>query len=334
MVDLTVRGAGIFGLSVAWEAVTRGARVRVVDPAGPGAGASGGIVGALQPHTPDSWNEKKEFQLRSLALQEPFWKAVESVSGISSGYARLGRLQPLQGEREVVLARARAEAAARNWKGLATWRVVDEAEAGQWRPASPTGLYIRDDLSARIHPRRATESLAAALRSRGAEIVAEAPDSTPTVWAIGWRGLVEMEAGTGVKGQAALLRHDAGRHPQIFASSLHVVPHADGTVAVGSTSEREFDDPVSTDALLEDIIRRVAEVLPILKGAEVLQRWAGVRPRAASRGPLLGPWLGRQGHYVANGGFKIGFGVAPLVARVICDLVLDGRDAIPDPFRT
>ena len=47
MVDVTVRGAGIFGLSVAWACVLRGASVRVVDPAGPAAGASGGIVGAL-----------------------------------------------------------------------------------------------------------------------------------------------------------------------------------------------------------------------------------------------------------------------------------------------
>lgn len=333
MVDLTVRGAGIFGLSVAWEAASRGARVRVVDPDGPGAGASGGIVGALQPHTPDSWNDKKDFQLESLMLQGPFWDAVEAVSGISPGYGRLGRLQPLQSERDVVLARTRAEAATQNWRGWANWDVIDADEAGQWRPASPTGLYIRDDLSARLHPRRAVESLAAALRSRGVEIVTEADDSTPTVWATGWRGLVEMDAGTGVKGQAALLRHDARGHPQIFAASLHIVPHADGTVAVGSTSERDFDDPASTDALLDDVIRRAGEVLPILKGAEVIQRWAGVRPRAASRAPLLGPIPGRPGHYVANGGFKIGFGMAPLVAQVICDLVLDGDDRIPDAFR-
>ena len=51
--------------------------------------------------------------------------------------------------------------------------------------------------------------------------------------------------------------------------------------------------------------------------------------RAASRAPLLGPWPGRRRHFIANGGFKIGFGVAPLVAQVMADLVLDGRDRIP-----
>jgi glycine oxidase len=73
--------------------------------------------------------------------------------------------------------------------------------------------------------------------------------------------------------------------------------------------------------------------LPILHGAAVVARWAGVRPRAASRAPLLGAWPGRAGHYVANGGFKIGFGMAPKVAEVMADLVLEGRDEVPEGFR-
>ncbi|MDP5364989.1 MAG: FAD-dependent oxidoreductase, partial [Paracoccaceae bacterium] len=65
MADVTVLGAGIFGLSVAWACVQRGARVRVIDPHGPGAGSSGGIVGALAPHVPEQWNDKKAFQFDS-----------------------------------------------------------------------------------------------------------------------------------------------------------------------------------------------------------------------------------------------------------------------------
>jgi glycine/D-amino acid oxidase-like deaminating enzyme len=64
----------------------------------------------------------------------------------------------------------------------------------------------------------------------------------------------------------------------------------------------------------------------------VLRRWAGVRPRAASLAPLLGAWPGRPGQFIANGGFKIGFGIAPKVGQVMADLVLDGRAAIPAEF--
>ncbi|MGB5066218.1 MAG: FAD-dependent oxidoreductase, partial [Albidovulum sp.] len=64
-----------------------------------------------------------------------------------------------------------------------------------------------------------------------------------------------------------------------------------------------------------------------------IERWAGVRPRAKTRAPMLGGWPGRPGHFIANGGFKIGFGMAPKVAAVMADLVLEGHDRIPDGFR-
>ncbi len=73
--------------------------------------------------------------------------------------------------------------------------------------------------------------------------------------------------------------------------------------------------------------------MPLLADAPVVDRWAGVRPRARSRAPMLGAWPGRDGHFIANGGFKIGFGMAPKVAEVMADLVLEGRDTIPDGFR-
>jgi glycine/D-amino acid oxidase-like deaminating enzyme len=38
--------------------------------------------------------------------------------------------------------------------------------------------------------------------------------------------------------------------------------------------------------------------------------------------------------FIANGGFKIGFGMALGVAEVMADLVVDGIDRIPDDFRT
>jgi glycine/D-amino acid oxidase-like deaminating enzyme len=48
---------------------------------------------------------------------------------------------------------------------------------------------------------------------------------------------------------------------------------------------------------------------------------------------MLGPHPLRPGEYIANGGFKIGFGMAPKVGQVMADLVLEGVDAIPAGFR-
>ncbi len=340
MVDVTVRGAGIFGLSIAWKALQRGARVRVIDRNGPGSGASGGLVGALQPHVPDPWNALKQFQLESLLETRKFWEGVDAASGVSSGFARVGRLQPLMRERDIAIARDRAGAALSSWGASALWEVIDARAAGDWAPPSPTGLLVHDNLSAIVHPRASIRSLATAIQASGGEIVAEKPDQGPVIWATGWQGLVELGAvlgrpvGNGVKGQAALIRHDAGGRPQIFANGIHVVPHLNGTLAIGSTSERDFVAPTTTDDLLDDVICRAGKIMPALTGAVVMERWAGVRPRCVSRMPLLGPWPGRAGHHVANGGFKIGFGVAPKVAETILDLVLDGVDSIPPEFHT
>lgn len=338
MADITVRGAGAFGLAIAWACVERGAKVQVVDPYGAGAGSSGGVVGALAPHVPANWNPKKQFQLESLLMAGNFWAQVEACGGVSPGYGRIGRLQPLKDERAVALAYEREEMARALWQTHATWQVCQAADLGAWCPPSPTGLVVHDTLSARLHPRRACAALVAALAARGVCIQPEAPDQGQVLHAKGYAGLLQLNAafarpaGSGVKGQAALLRFDAGVAPQLYADGLYIIPHADGTLAVGSSSERDFDDPNGTDAQLDEIISRAQEAIPALQGTEVIERWAGVRPRAKTRAPMLGTWPGQPNHFIANGGFKIGFGMAPKVAEVMADLMLDQIDAIPKGF--
>lgn len=336
MVDVTVRGAGAFGLAVAYACARKGARVRVVDPFGPGAGSSGGLVGALAPHVPENWNDKKAFQFAALAMAEEFWGGVARIGGEDPGYARTGRLQPIADDRGIELARVRGETARELWEGRFTWDVVEAR--GDWGPVSPTGWMIHDTLSARMAPRRAVAALAAALRALGSEIVTEAEDEGRTVWATGAAGLEALSAyfgktvGVPVKGQSACLQHDARALPQIFADGVHIVPHANGTVAIGSTTEREFDSPDGCDDQLETVIAKARALCPALADAPVVERWAGLRPRARTRAPMLGAWPGRPGHFIANGGFKIGFGIAPMVGLAMADLVLDGENRIPDGF--
>lgn len=336
--EVTVFGGGIFGLSVAHACALRGARVRLVERTRIGAGSSGGLVGALAPHVPEQWNDKKAFQLDALLAAEDHWRGIEALTGLATGYARLGRLQPLADERALALAAARAEGARALWQGRAVWQVVPDAPG--WGIDSPTGRFVHDTLSARLHPRMAAAALVAAIRALGGEVVlGEAASQGAVVWATGAAGLAELSAtlgrtvGGGVKGQAALLGHDARELPQLFVDGLHIVPHVDGTTAIGSTSERTFDAPETTDAQLDALLARAAAAVPALARAPVLERWAGVRPRAGSRSPMLGPWPGRPGHFVANGGFKIGFGLAPAIGAVMARLVLDGVDAIPPGFR-
>ena len=337
--DFTVLGGGIFGLSIAWVLTQRGAQVRLIEAARIGAGSSGGIVGALAPHTPENWNDKKAFQLDSLLMAKSFWDGVHAAGGVQPGYARTGRLQPIADERALDLARGRERSAKEFWQGKATWQVVARQDVGTWAPYSETGQLIFDTLSARLHPRQACAALVAALKASGVPVLQEGPERGQVIHATGVAGLENLSSrlnrsvGNGVKGQAALLRFDAANSPQLFSDGLHLIPHADGTLAIGSTSARDFEAPSTTDTLLENLITRVRNAMPVLRDAPVIERWAGRRPRSKSRAPMIGPHPVQPGHFIANGGFKIGFGMAPKVAETMADLVLDGRDHIPADFR-
>lgn len=327
---LTVAGAGVFGLACAWELLRRGQPVQVFEAVRIGAGASGGHVGALAPHAPENWNDKKQTQLEALIAASDWWAEVAAAGGTDPGYARTGRIQPVPPGAEERM-RDRIEAARAHWPDWAGMELTDRPQAGLV-PVSATGLWLVDRLTARISPRRAGEALAAAIRAKGGEIVegTPAPDR-PAIWATGVAGLQSF-GGNGVKGQSALLALDMADQPQVFADSLHIVPHADGTVAVGSTSERDATD-TGTDAQLDALIDKARALCPALADAPVVDRWAGIRPRAKSRAPIVGPWPGRPGHYVANGGFKIGLAMAPSAAGMLADLILDGYDRIPEGFR-
>jgi glycine/D-amino acid oxidase-like deaminating enzyme len=108
----------------------------------------------------------------------------------------------------------------------------------------------------------------------------------------------------------------------IYHDGIYIVPHSADVVAVGSTSEREWThtevDPENTSYL-----QTAAAFCPALQGAEVISHWAGVRPRARKRDPMLGQIEGKNRLYVMTGGFKISFGIAHRLAVVMADMVLE-----------
>ena len=324
------------GLTLAWHCLNLGASVRVIDPNGIANGASGGIVGALAPHVPEKWNTKKQFQLESLLYSQEFWKSVDSVSGLKSGYRRTGRLQPLMDESSLALAQKRKESADNLWKNFATWEIIDNSK--DWELMSPTGLWVFDTLSAIIQPRLACLSLAQALKNKGCKFLLEGKNQGKVIWATGVHDLsrisrkLDNNFGSGVKGQAALFKLKKPNSAQLFAETLHFIPHFDGTLAVGSTSERSFEHEGTNDDNLRTLILKASNILPELRGKDPIFTWANVRPRSRSRAPVLGKHPLFPSEFIMNGGFKIGLGMAPQMGKVFSEFLLLNENNIPSDF--
>jgi glycine/D-amino acid oxidase-like deaminating enzyme len=363
--DVLVIGAGIMGLWAARNAIRAGKRVTVVDSGEAGGGASGGFVGALMPHMPDRWDAKSQLQFEGLIAIEEAIADLEEDTGLDCGFRRCGRVIPIVHPNTLEQIRGRIEGANRHWRGFSLQLLQPpyRQTPAEWldEGAAQFGAQL-DTLSARVDPRRYVGALARYVRStatliEGAQVIeidARSPsvrlaDGTvlaagAIVVAAGWRAYRLLQPfmgqlatagrlGQGVKGQAVLMRfaHDDDR-PILFDDGNYVVPHTGNRIAIGSTSRTEwqtgkFAAPGAFDPGDTSFLARALELAPVLRNGEIVERWAGVRPRNRLKGRGTEPYCGKVPGYenltALIGGFKIGFAIAHLVSleTVEADLV-------------
>jgi len=351
-IDLLIVGGGIMGLWAAVHAERRGMETLLVDAGNLGSGASGGLLGALMPHMPDRWSEKKQFQFDALISLEAEIAAIEAATGLSAGYRRSGRLIPLPKPhlRQIALGHsADAEVHWRAGERRFHWHVLDRPPGEGWvDPVAGENGFVHDTLAARVAPRSLIAALKAFLRdARHVRVLeqTEVADLDPAkgtatidggtiafgrcILAAGYRSFPFLEKltprlqkplGQAVKGQAALLAADIDPAlPTIFRDGLYVVAHEGGHVAVGSTSENSFADAFSTDEQLDALIEAVRDMVPALRAAPVIERWAGLRPKAVDRDPMVGAHPASRNLIALTGGFKVSFGLAHRLAEAaIC----------------
>lgn len=363
--DILVVGGGVMGLWGAVKAAEAGLSVTLVDAGEIGCGASGGVLGALFPWMPDRWDAKKQFQFDSLLSLPVEIARLEAMTGLSANFRRVGRIIPLPKRhlRDIALRHQRDGEA--NWRAEDAhfhWHVRDGAPAGvSVDPETCAAGHVFDTLAARVEPRALIRLLRTALErqpnvriveharlvsldaARGRAGIAARPEPitfSHALIAAGTGSFAVLESllpplpkplGQGVKGQAALLRADLDpASPVVFLDGLYVVPHEGGYAAVGSTSENSYADPVSTDAQLDNVVERARALMPALRDAGIIERWAGIRPKAIGRDPLVGAMPGHPNVIALTGGFKISFGVAHRLALSALDIIL-GKNSAPLP---
>jgi len=374
--DCIIIGAGIFGLSIADRIASHGARVTLIDSNGPGAGASGGILGALMPHMPESWNPKKQFQFDALHSLENHIQLLEEDTGEATGYGTVGRIMPIRKKGFHDLTTRRISESEHNWQGAYHLTIEDVDMFSSWlekgSAENPLLGIAWDDLSARVEPKGYINALMQRLRNTcvtcafGESVVAVDADRQCVILENGdvltadriilaagihtfamlqQLGLADL--GGAVYGQACLVKPDRlpPKMPILYDNGIYLVPHADGCIAIGSTSEKldcgeinpkNFAVPVPGLNEEQTLLDKASELSSLVRNAPVLSRWAGYRPKAWARDPMIGHINPDSRFYIATGGFKISFGIAHHIARYVADDILGEKSSgisLPPTFQ-
>jgi len=195
--DAIFVGGGVIGLSCAWRAAQRGARVAVLDRAEPPGSATRVAAGMLAPVGELAFGEPDllEMTLASAQLYPEFVAELEAASGKSTGYTHQGALH-IALDRDEAAELRRVHDLQRSLGLEAEWlppRRCRELEPGL-TPSFNGGVHAPGE--AAVDPRALTAALLAALAAAGAELwVASPPADAGAMKAAGGRGPGEVMAG-------------------------------------------------------------------------------------------------------------------------------------------
>jgi glycine oxidase len=169
--DVAIVGGGVIGLSCAWRAAQRGARVVVLERGEPGAGATRVAAGMLAPVGELTFGEPEllELTLAAARAYPQFVAELEAATGASTGYERLGALHVALDRDEAAQLR-RVHELQRSLDLEADWlppRRCRDLEPGL-TPSFHGGVFAPGE--AAIDPRALTRVLLAALAGQGVEV--------------------------------------------------------------------------------------------------------------------------------------------------------------------
>jgi glycine oxidase len=351
--DVVVVGGGVIGLTCAWRAARRGARVAVVDRAQPPAGATRVAAGMLAPVGELAFGEPEllKMTLAAAELYPGFVAELEEASGVSTGYRRDGALHVALDRDEAAELR-RVHELQRSLGLGAEWlspRRCRELEPGL-TPSFNGGVHAPAEGS--VDPRGLVAALLAALELEHVELLtgtgveaalldgeriagvrtpggAELRAATTVLAAGAWSGQAEWLPERArppvrpVKGQVLELRSREGAPPcrRIVASErVYLVPRPDGRLIAGATVEEQGFDTAVTAGGVHELLREAYRLLPDVAEMELVEAAAGLRPGTPDNLPLVGE-SGVAGLLWATGHYRNGILLAPFAANQLVDLL-------------
>ena len=366
MADFAIVGGGIIGTATAFELSRVGAKVVLLEGRKLAAMASGWTLGGVR----QSGRHPAELPLARAAVE--IWSGLHDDLGTDVGYRRKGNLRlarsPAEVEiiRKLVIDQAAAELPIEFLDGNAAIRRV--------APAVGSGVMAASFCSSDGHadPLRAVRAYADAARRAGCDIrvgvgverlIATGSKVTGVVTADGTISADAVVVAAGVHTPSLLtpLGLELPMQPHIVSVLQTVVapPAFDQVFGVANADcagRQELDGrfrvttgigawPHAVEGWTRDMlqpscdtvatmIERIAAVLPVIRNLSVADIWGGLIDLTPDGLPVIDRPTGIDGLVVAAGFSGHGFGIAPIVGRIVAALALRARPPVSaDAFR-
>jgi glycine/D-amino acid oxidase-like deaminating enzyme len=115
--------------------------------------------------------------------------------------------------------------------------------------------------------------------------------------------------------------------------AFNVQPRSTGQVLIGSSRELVGWNASLNRGLLQQMLKRAAELMPALRDTSITRVWTGFRPATPDKLPLIGAWEQTPGLWIAGGHEGLGITLSLATAELLADQIV-GRPSVVDaaPF--
>ena len=356
-----VIGGGIIGCATAYELAKSGCEVALFERATPGAEASSAAAGLLAPLGESTETTFARLALASWRLYPDVVRELQARTGIDLEYVTRGTIYPMSATQT----RGDAEA----WALMPEFgvEVLEGKDVQALEPAlSPKvrhAVFVKGDHW--LNNQRLVLAYAQAAAAAGVEL--RTGENVSRVILEDGRARAVVTEGERVEGDAVLLAAGAwtselvasfgmrlrveprrgqmialAHVPPVLTYCVHgeayLAPRPSGELLIGATVERAGFQRAVTAEGIASLLRAAIELVPSLRDLPIVRTWCGFRPWAPDSLPILGPWPGIEGLFVATAHFRNGILLAPITARLMTDWITGGKPSLdvteflPDRF--
>ncbi|GAB5409132.1 MAG: FAD-dependent oxidoreductase [Balneolaceae bacterium] len=348
--DYCILGAGLAGVSLAYELSKENASVCLIDPNGIASGASGTPLGLVNPATGRyatlSWEAENCYSATLKNLTQ-----VQQKSRIQF-FKKSGVLRPALDEK--IASRMKENFSTTNWpSNWIEW--LDEPDlkefhkgincigGGVWLPIGLTvniPLFLSEFVSF-LNSRKVTTSFGLDYSmhkkdqlweinlSNNEKLIAKKiifTTGSSTKKTNLWKDIPLHS----VKGQLAVLEASSPLQFNHAVSALGYIASLDGRkFVIGSTYEHSFEHEEMDKTGLEYLLARFGKVLPELKrNSKVISQWSGVRVSTPNRMPIMGQHPLEENIFLLSGLGSKGLLYSAFLSRIMTSYLI-GNNLIP-----